>query len=356
MKNKILLVSLLLIALALLTSGCSGSASTASSWPGVAVNGSTAYVAYNQHVYAVNLENGLERWRFPQEAKNTISFFAPPVLTSDNQLLVGGYDKILYSLDAANGAEKWSFKNSPYRFIASPLATDSMIYAPSAGAQVFALDLNGNEQWKFPTQGPQWAQPVNNEPCTCIFVPSMDHHIYAIDSNTGEEKWQTDDLGGSVVGTPAWDNGTLYVGTFAGEMLAIDAESAEIRWRTKTNGWVWGGPALRDGRLYFGDLNGTFYAMNAADGSIAWQLQPDGPIAETPLLKDDTIYFATASGTLYAVDLNGNITWSREVGGKLYAPPQDGGDLILVAPVGKDELLVALDTNGNIRWSFIPAK
>lgn len=357
MKQKIPTFTLLLIGLSLFLTGCG--AQPALSWPGVTVDGNTAYVANNQYVYAIDLTSGQSRWQFPQEDAAANSFYAAPVLTSDGQLVVSGYNKTLYSISPENGAQNWAFTESPYRYIASPLEADGLIIAPTSGPLVYALDLSGKLRWTFNTgtTGGQWSAPVNNEPCTCVFLSSMDHHIYSIDVATGEQKWKSEDLGGSVVGTPAWDeNGTLYVGTFASELLSINAETAAINWRLKTDGWVWAGPALADGRLYFGDLKGSFYAVNAADGSIAWRIQPDGPIAGTPLIINDTIYFTTEAGSVYAVGVDGAIkpNWPVEIGGKLYAAPQDGGDVILVAPNNLPQILVALDPTGSIRWKFPP--
>ena len=53
----------------LLLAGCSGAAMTPSSWPGVSADSTTAYVASNQAVYAVDLATGAERWRFPATAR-----------------------------------------------------------------------------------------------------------------------------------------------------------------------------------------------------------------------------------------------------------------------------------------------
>lgn len=80
-------------------SACAGAANTATSWPGLTVDDQFAYVAYNTQVYAVDLSNGKEVWRFPDEPDNSVTFFADPELTDDGQLIVGGYDFNLYSLE-----------------------------------------------------------------------------------------------------------------------------------------------------------------------------------------------------------------------------------------------------------------
>jgi len=349
---------LLLILLSLALSACTGGAATmASSWPGLTADAETAYVAYNQHVYAVSLANGSEKWRFPAEADAKINFYAAPVLTDDGQLIVGGYNNILYSLDSKTGAEKWSFKNAKNRYIGSALAGKSGIYAPNADRTLYALDSQGALRWSFQTGGEQWTQPAADPDCDCIYLPSMDHRIYAINSQDGQAKWKSEDVGGAIVGTPAYaPDGTLFVGTFNNEMLAIAAENGQTRWRVPTDGWVWGGPAFKDGTLYFGDLKGAFYALDAATGKILWKIAPDGPIAQTPLMDEESIYFATEAGSLYALDYNGNIRWNTAIGGKLHSSPVLAGEKILVSPTGIDQILVALDLNGSQLWQFIPEK
>ncbi len=341
---------------AFILSGCAGGAATAaSSWPGVSVDQDIAYVAYNQHVYAVDINTGLEKWRFPAEGNNNTTFYAPPALSPDNQLIVGGYNNTLYSLNPETGQESWTFTDATDRYIGSALVTEKGIYAPNANATLYALDTTGKLQWQFTTDEPQWAQPTSDPDCTCIYLSSMDHRIYSIDSQDSSLNWQTEPLGGSIVGSPMLSSeDVLYTGTFNSEILALDASNGQILWRSTTGNWVWGGPKLYDGIIYAGDLDGNFYALNADDGTVAWQIQPDAAITESPLITDEAIYISTESGTLYSVNHNGATRWTKEIGTSLHSSPVSAGDKILVAPTGGDELLIALDTNGNQLWTFIP--
>lgn len=356
MKPKLKLLILILVAVFL--SSCGGSATgAASSWAGLTADSETAYLAFNQHVYAINLSNGLEKWRFPAEGKAQIAYYAPPTLTPDGQLLVGDYVKSLHSLNPSTGQENWVFSEAADRYIGSPLAVDERIYAPNAGHQLYALDLRGNLIWTFTAKGPLWATPTSDADCECIYVASMDHHLYAIDAQTGNQKWVSEDLGGSIVSAPVFsDDGVLFIGTFASEILAIDAQNGNPVWRTPTEGWIWSELQLKDGSLYFGDLNGNLYAANAKTGEIIWKTPLGSSITESPLVTDELIFAATENGVLQALDMNGNQVWNKPFNGKLYTAPVKAGDLILVAPIGTDELLFALDSNGNQKWSFIPEK
>jgi len=364
MKRKQYIFILAIIGIALTLSACAGAANTATSWPGLTVDDQFAYVAYNTRVYAVDLTNGTEKWRYPAEADNSITFYADPELTGDGQVIAGSYDATLYSLEAETGRQVWVFPDAENRYIAGALVDDGSIFAPAADENLYSLDLDGRLQWTFTSEGESWAQPITDEECSCLFLSSMDHTVYAIDPQNGTEKWRSEELGGAVVGTPAYNNdGVLYVGTFGGKLFALNAENGAVIWEysTQDNGWIWSGPTLSDGVLYFGDLNGYFYAVDAENGTQNWQLTPaqlDGEIVGSPLVIDQDIYITTEEGILYKLDTDGKIQWSQPVGenAKVYTSPRAANDLILVAPVQIDELLIAFNQDGVRQWTFIPAE
>jgi outer membrane protein assembly factor BamB len=361
MRYKKLFLILGFIGIALIFSACSGGATTANSWPGLAIDDQFAYVAYNTQVYAVDLVNGSEKWHYPAEPDNKITFFADPSLSQDGQLIVGSYDYVLYSLNAETGAQNWAFSEAGNRYIASSLVEVENIFAPAADENLYSLDLNGRLQWVFSSQGESWAKPVADENCDCLFLSSMDHSVYAIDPQNGTEKWRSPELGGAIVGTPAFDqDGVLYVGTFGGKLFALNANNGSILWEfpTANGGWIWSGPTISDGVLYFGDLNGYLYAINAGNGTQIWQKTPDqldGQLVGSPLVVEDEIYITSEEGILYKLDKSGNIIWSKAIeGGKIYSSPKFANDLILVTPILADKLLVAFERDGNEKWSFIP--
>lgn len=353
-KTIVVLLSILLIAL---LSGCTGRTYLATSWPGVTVDETTAYVAAGPFIYAINLQDGTLKWKYPPDkADPKKSYYASPSLTVDGQLIVGSYDHSIYSLNPKSGSINWSFSGAKNLYIASPLVSEKGIFAPNADGKLYALDFKGNQRWFFPTKHPLWATPATDDTCSCIFLASMDHKLFSVDAESGKLKWETDDLGGALVATPAISaDGTVYVGTFGNEVLAINANSGAIKWQFVTNGWVWSGVAFNDGALYFGDLEGNFYAITSA-GEELWRIQPDGPIVSQPIFVDGNIVFTTEAGSVYMVDKDGNPVWNQTVGGKIYGPAVLVGDSILVAPIETEVMLVSLTSSGVIEWSFTPAK
>lgn len=359
MNKKPLLVILIMLAFALLASGCgSSSMMTAAGWAGVTTSEDSVYVAFNNHIYAVNRDNGSLRWRFPAEPNAQTTFYAAPALAGDEQLIVGSYDSNLYSLDPANGQLIWQYEAADDRYIASSIVAEDVIFAPNADNKLHVLDLDGFPYWAEPFEsgGPNWSKPVTDQECECLFLASMDQRVYAIDPQRGDQIWVSEELGGAIVSSPVVSpERLLYVGTFLNEMIALDADSGAIEWRFSTQDWVWDDPTFHEGALYFGDLSGIFYALDAATGQSRWQVMPgSGAIVGKPLVTAEGIYFTTDEGSLVFVSHDGVIQWNQTFEGNLDTGPVAAGDLIILAANNSDTLLYAVNQNGTLVWSFTP--
>jgi outer membrane protein assembly factor BamB len=366
-SKKIVLISTLLL-LSIFISACSSSVYASTSWHGLTADANLAYLAAGTQVYAVDLNTGTQKWKFPDKP-NAKGFYATPVLTVDGgQLLVPSYDHMLYSLDPNTGVQnKWSAPpNLKNRLIASPLIIDNSIYQPSADGNLYEINLATgtiNKTLQI-SNDPIWAQPTEGVNCGCIYVASMDHSVYSIDLTSLSQKWKSTDLGGSIVGKPAvGPDGTVYIGTFGSQLVALDGSTGRTKWPQPfhSQDWVWAGPALDNNILYFGDLSGNFYAINTSDGSsVSNPIKPNNSIVDTPVVSGNNIYLTTEADTLYTISTAGTIVNTTVVGGVIYTAPVIAGDKILVAPTGfGTTLLVALNLetpNGPQKWAFTPVK
>lgn len=358
MKSKSLFLILSLLVSASLLSACSG-VMPASNWSGITPAQDMVYLAHGAQLYAINISTQQEIWRFPAKAENGLYFFAAPVLTADNQLIAGSYGPSgynLYSLNPASGSINWTFDQAKGDYIASPLVTETAIYAANADGNLYALDLKGNRLWTFQSEKPLWATPAMNDMCTCLFVPSMDHKLYALNADTGTIRWETGDLGGALVSSPNFSaDGTVFIGTFASELVALSAADGDIQWRYPTEAFVWTQPSLVDDVVYFGDSKGNLYAVDTT-GNLVWKITGAGPIATPPLIKNGNLYFTVGSDTVYAYSLAGVSVWQQTLEGQLQGPVISAGDHLLVAPLNSQTALYVLNENGVQQWAFVPEK
>jgi outer membrane protein assembly factor BamB len=352
MKTK-KLVLLLSIVTALLLSSCSGaSALTASSWPGISVNGDVAYVANNTGVIEIDLANGNQNWVFPAEPDTKLTFFSAPILVDESTVIAGSYNNQLISINRNSGqAGPWTFDGATNRYIGNPLVAEDTIYVPNADHNLYAFKLNGdyNLTWTFETGASIWGQPGLGD--GRVYVGSLDHNLYAINQETGNEVW-SQDLEGAIVGTPIEEGNLVFVGSFASKMYALDKDSGRKVWQFETEDWIWGGAVLDNGILYFGDSAGNFYAVDALTGTKEFETKLDGAVLAQPVVNDGFIFIGTEAGIFYALKPDLTTEWQSTIIGKIYGPPVIAGDLILVGVTEGEDLVVALTLNGAQRWTF----
>ncbi len=350
-KNRfILIISLALGALFL--SACGSPVNT---WPGLAADAQNAYLANGTIVYAVDLENGVEVWHYPQDPDNKLLFYAPPMLTPDGQLLIGsaGSSHAFLSLDPLTGRENWAtpFTGADDTWVAAPLVVGDLIYAPNSDGNLYILELDGQLIDTLELGGALWSQPVSDG--NLIYVASLDHKLHVIEAGT-HVVLETIDMGGAIPGGVTLDTEGVYVGSFASRVEFVGSDGTR-QTLAETKDWVWGAPALDGETLYFADLTGNVYSLDLPSGRQNWgEVIPDGPITPSPLVVGEQIIVVTESGTVFTLDRDGNIVWDTPLDGKLYTQAVNSGELVLVAPFQGDSLLIALDLEGRQAWSFKP--
>jgi outer membrane protein assembly factor BamB len=364
MRKKLVFISVALLGVVLL-SACGGTVRGAT-WPGLAADDTTAYLADTSLVYGINLKDGAEAWRFSDPNDNKAQFYAPPVITPDGLVIVGSAagKHTLYALnprdlltngDFKNPAVEWTFTGAAAGWVASPLIVEDKLFAPNADGNLYVFDLADGQSQKQPVKvvelgGRLWAQPATDG--ERLYVTSLDHSVYAVDLDSYAVLWQAD-IAAAIPGSPApGPDGNLYVGSLASKLEQFDPQTGEHQSVLEAEYWLWGTPVLDGDTFYFGDLKGNFYSYEAASGKLNWSIQPDGAITANAILQNDHLLLATESGNLYAIGKDGKTLWFEEVGGKIYTTPVAAGDLILVAPLETDFYLAALDPNGRRVWSF----
>lgn len=341
---------ILLGALFLLTS-CSGRGPE-SSWFGIAADDEAAYLAANQQVFALDLETGAELWAFPTEPDKAIgSFYATPLLMQD-QIIAGDFSHgKLYAISLDDGSQEWQVELGERIIGGAATANGGFIVGDNEG-QVYLVQ-DGDADLFLKADKSIWATPLVDVDKGRVYIACMNHYLYAMDLESGEQIWAFK-ADGAIAGTPALHDGMLYFGTLASTFYAIDAETGTKQWSIETQGWVWGGPLVYQDAVYLGDLAGNLYALDASNGDEIWTFEAQGGIRVTPLVADDLIYFGTRDKKVYAIRVDdGGQAWMQSVDGSVYAQPVISGDTLLLAPHNAKVKLVALDIeSGAERWSY----
>jgi len=140
-------------------------------------------------------------------------------------------------------------------------------------------------------------------------------------------------------GTDAWqpviadDGATVYTGTDAGTVYAVDATTGAVRWSAAVGSAVTGSVALAGDTLYVPTASGDLVALAAAGCGAdtcdpVWSGATGGAIDRQPAVAGGVVYTASADGSLHAFAAAGcggdaacPALWSAATGRRLSGGP-----------------------------------
>jgi outer membrane protein assembly factor BamB len=139
-----------------------------------------------------------------------------------------------------------------------------------------------------------------------VYVGGVDGSacFYAINAQTGEEKWSfTPMMGDFVYSSPALLDDTVYFGGSEG-LYALDIQTGEEKWLFETESTVQSPAIGDDGTIYFGSKDPALYAVDAQTGELKWKndelVDPAGwtwNMSPATTIADGLVYAAIADTT-----------------------------------------------------------
>lgn len=130
-----------------------------------------------------------------------------------------------------------------------------------------------------------------------------------------------------IEGAPAIVGGVAYLATLDKNLYAIDVETGKEKWKTKL-GYMKASPAVKDGKVYVGDLEGKFYCVSAADGKTLWTFEANGEIQASANFHGSNVVFGSHDSNLYCLNPKGEKVWATAVDGPINAATAVVGDTV----------------------------
>jgi hypothetical protein len=239
----------------------------------------------------------------------------------------------------------------------TPIITnDGTIYIGSTDSYIYALNMNGNEKWKFKSGGKIFTIGMNIGKDGVLYFVANDGYLYSLNAD-GNLLWKVREGSGfeysSTVGISFSPNGqTLYVGTRDGKLAAVNIDGT-ITWQYDAAPNTT--PAIdNDGNLFFSVFStitgkSGFYSLNS-NGNERWVIYGNpGGFFEPTIDYDGNVYFLM-SHKLISVANDGNIRWeySQISTTASISLVSDRNNVIYVA--GYDTLW-AFDNNGSCKFT-----
>jgi hypothetical protein len=150
------------------------------------------------------------------------------------------------------------------------------------------------------------------------FMGTYAGNMFAWDADTGSEKWviKTD---GPIGHSPAFADGALYFGSMDRRLRCVDVASGREKWSFECEEGIWTSPVVLRGLVLFGARDGLFYALHSANGKLAWKFETAAPILTSASISEDErrVVFASEDMHVYCLKVvDGTLLWkSRKLAG-----------------------------------------
>jgi eukaryotic-like serine/threonine-protein kinase len=173
-------------------------------------------------------------------------------------------------------------------------------------------------------------------------------------------------------------DGTLFVASMSGRIIAIDTASGTIlepspQLLVQTSGGfscscgksispvvIFASPVVEGTIVYISGMDGRVYAYSFVDNKLKdtseWmyprQGSMTGSVVGGMVLSEGKLYFATSDGAVYALKADGLYEeWKVELGDKIWSAPILDGDTLYVGSL--DKKVYALNTSdGSTKWKL----
>ncbi len=185
--------------------------------------------------------------------------------------------------------------------------------------------------WKFQTGETVQASPISDK--TAVYVGSENGNFYAIDLETGKERWRFES--GRSIQAPAVLIGETVFFEAGNVFYSLNKSTGKEVWsqdpKLKYRGFEFEGkkynykidrydfkrsvPIVHQGVIYIGTGGGKLYGLNAKNGKIILEIESDGfsPIRSSPMIDSGKLFFGDWEGMIYCYDLDKeDFTWKKK--------------------------------------------
>ena len=305
-----------------------------------AIVGERVYVpTIDGELLCFNKSDGELIWRYRSiESDNPDDFspgFKASPLVTESLALIGDEDGVFHAVNLESGKKAWTYTTGAEIAGGANPYKDKVIFG-SHDSFLYCLNMaDGSLAWKFQTEDRVNCAPAIADGHT--FISGCDEHLRVISIEDGKQQADIP-LNSFLIASPAlWDD-TLYVGTYASEVVAIDWKKTEFSWRYKQEDKDFpyhSSAALTEKYVVVGGKDKNLHCIDRKTGDVVWTFPTKAAIDSSPAIVDERVFFGSADGKLYGVNLNtGEEVYSFTAGRDITAGPAIGENVLVVGSEG----------------------
>ncbi len=136
---------------------------------------------------------------------------------------------------------------------------------------------------------------------------------------------------GSVFGSPALVDDTVFFATRAGSVHALRVSRPEELWKRELGAPIQAGVTFHEGSVTTGCASGSVFRLRASDGLVRWETRLPGPVRSTPTVAYGRAYVGCGDGVLRALDwASGEVLWAYPIGRLIESKPAVSDGCVVV--------------------------
>jgi outer membrane protein assembly factor BamB len=259
---------------------------------------------------ALSTQDGREQWR----AQLGSEVLSVPRFIDNGRIIVHTLDDTLYGIETATGKEFWRVAYPApvltLRGSSTPTMAPNGVIVGLSGGKLVKLDpSDGAPLWEVIISRPSGRSElarisdIDADPVLIdnrVYVGSYHGDLAAVDATTGEVLWRRELS--AHAGLAAEGTG-LFVTDSQDQVWGAELNSGAGRWKQENLRYrQLTAPALTGHLLAVGDLDGYLHLLNQSDGRLVGRtrISKKGGVTARPLVSGGRIYVYAKDGTLAA--------------------------------------------------------
>jgi outer membrane protein assembly factor BamB len=215
------------------------------------------------------------------------------------------------------------------------------------------------KSWFFETVDTSDFTPTVHE--ELVFLPLADGTLVALDAVSGALQWRSE-FGGYISAAPASDESGVYIATeiraegkspvpaATGALRLIGKQSGVTLWVRSLHAPIRTALAVNSTNVFAGTVDGKLYSLKKSSGEVVWLKTNPSPFNSHPLLFDNRLYVGDEVGNLFAIEQNtGRTLWRYRTRGSLRASVAVSGGTVFAGSTDSNVYALS-ERTGRLRW------
>lgn len=188
-----------------------------------------------------------------------------------------------------------------------------------------------------------------------VYVGSYDGNLYAVDETDGSVRWRFRAQRG-IVSRPFPIQEMVIFGSEDRSVYAVSRQTGRSIWSYRTNMAVRSSPLVDEKSCFIGSDDGFLYRIERTKGTAGWRYRTWGPIRSTATSVGDQIIFGSDDGYLYSVHREtGQLIWRYSIGAPVMSSPL-GAQNVIVVGASDGAVRGFSENDGKLVWTHQTAK